>query len=690
MSLLRTKEEARRPTIGLGSNKARKVSSIYVETLIQVIPFTGGLLFAIYGFTALSGILFFIMEFFSVGRAIRRAFLKPRGLMAASGNQLLGVVYDVLLSIVATTVIVSVFAAAFVLKFIYLAYITIIVTCLVLEVVRNREGAIFVISLESMDIRLRDALPILLCAFWGFVIMFWRLTYVSGPESFGTDQFTHQAIVRIIIENNGSNAILSSYPYIFHAIIASICVMSGIDPYLPFGYGPIIACPIVLVATFIFLKSISRGNLIPLAATIFVPFVNEAGALLGPYYLYPSIYAYAGSFLVMYALRSSWGAGSTSTLILLAYGVIVIAYPSILLVTAFAVFYLWSHGPIYRSSYSDWSANLFRIAGALAFAAIGTYYVIIPSLGLQLDFTDFGIPQLIISDTLSREVALLLIGYSVYQIALLLFGLALLVYTHLAKRGPILRAIFDDRFLVSTILLYLMVYFMPFEYGYRVEMFIRPFMILCMFLGLTIAANSFSNHSEERGKRRSRDSASPSALLVVFLIVLISAVPTIQRIDTTLRYEPHNPHIDELNAANWLRGIIEENHYILTDPASGLILRAFLARNCSTSFIMSERTRSPVGNLELYGNVFGFLNASSGEEIASYNLIRETTGEVTYILVSPRTTAFLANERAGRNGIYSIYTTYLWNDDPAWDKFNQAQYQLVNQFGELRILSLVL
>ena len=379
----------------------------------------------------------------------------------------------------------------------------------------------------------------------------------------------------------------------------------------------------------------------------------------------------------------------TKVIIFATYATLVVTYPSIILTTLPVVLFLWSK---WNRSSSD-SSNLIKrimqlgIFGVLVLFVV--FYLISPYSDINLDGFVLLIPQLTITNTLFSRVYILIIAYSTMQASLFFIGFFLLFLSTRDSKPSLLITKSDDEFVFWIIMFYLVVFFAPLEFSNRVEMFIRPFIAICIIIGAETLVRGFDHSEFNLVRRRSityKTKLRNRSFFFIVMLVLAAVGPTTIAMEYTLRVEPHNPTYDEYNAFNWLSKNVPEGGYVLTDPATGFLMRAFTLRNCSTSFLESGTFPYPLKHESLLNQLFLFFNASKEDDDAPYDKILNMRGSITFVVVSPRTSSWLYEARQGRISLYSPYEQIIPESDPAFSKFTDNGYELVMQFGSLKIL----
>lgn len=641
-------------------------------------------------FSILTSILSFIFMFLFVGQAIRLGIFRvilTKATAISSDQRLL---IDILLSMTITTLVtIPLSLTGFlssIIPIIVLVMINFDFTYIVVEGITFRGTPSYL--RETLRVSRKYIWQYFFLIFVSLFIALWRLSYRTWPEASGTDLFTHLGVTNLIIENNGIISHSWDYPYFFHSFAASISQISGLNPFVLFSYGNMISILLGIMLVYKFAFSFSGSYFRALIVAGLFSFVAEGGSLLGIHYLYPSTYAFLAGLVIITAIRNLPNAAVSKSYAASAFISVSLVYPSFIPAYFPLVMLLWTQR---WSSVKIRSAmERFLAAGTIiGVACIPIYYLVLPLAGIEITSTVLGFSFLTIEPNISRNVQILFMAYSPVIVFLLIFGLS--VVLRQIRRGEHEGfSTYEDGKFIGLISLYFFTLFLfPLEYGIRTESFARPFYFLIIVIGML----SFAEVENSSFSRDIAEFVKPSAWSInrfeatlVALLILTAMIPTIVTMDRQMTNEPHNPHIDELQAFEWLLNRVPVDGYVLTDPASGFLMRSFILRNCSTSKIESGFFIYPLRDLELFGSIFNFYNASQGEENEHYESITALRGEPDYIVVSPRSTSWLALARSNNTGLYAVYSNWLSESDPSLAKFVLPDYTAAAQFGDLRIL----
>ena len=88
-----------------------------------------------------------------------------------------------------------------------------------------------------------------------------------------------------------------------------------------------------------------------------------------------------------------------------------------------------------------------------------------------------------------------------------------------------------------------------------------------------------------------------------------------------------------------------------------------------------------------YDLIFDYFNSTIETDFKVINRIeKRIKRSIDYIVVSPRSSNWLYEERLGNLGQYVRYEQRVFPSDPSWGKYNQDTYDVVKRFGRVRIL----
>ncbi|MFW9843770.1 MAG: hypothetical protein ACFFEV_04275, partial [Candidatus Thorarchaeota archaeon] len=239
---------------------------------------------------------------------------------------------------------------------------------------------------------------------------------------------------------------------------------------------------------------------------------------------------------------------------------------------------------------------------------------------------------------------------------------------------------------------YLIIFFAPMRYSHRTELYLRPiFSLIIVLTAYTIAVLLIQSVPH---LRRLATMRSDILVLILLLMILIpiSAEKTAQEMTYIVYGETRNPDADELNAFTWIADRTLPGDYILTDMATGFIMRGTVFRNASTSFTLEGESKSPNSFPDLAQCIFDFLNSSLdnvNDTISSLlndDTFQSYASSISYIMISPRTNMWISRSRDGPLIRTAPYRFDLGENDTSWTKFNSSLFEIVYAIGGVRIL----
>ncbi len=513
---------------------------------------------ALLGGSSLAAVFDFMLMFLVVGQSLRLGLIQSVAVRLSSDSMRVNLLIDSLLSIMMTSCFAIVFASLMLLRWMLpaLVFVMLVLDAHGLQhyakISHNRRS----ISLSETGFQLvRPNLRFILSFLFGVLMAVWLTRYLQWPEAAGADLFVHSGVTRLIAAEGGSFSLFGTYPYVFHCIAAAIVLSSGLDPFPLFGYGIFLVYPIGTVVMHVFFEEFMAGKWKPLLTLFATSFVAEGGALLGLRYTYPSTYVFVSTLLVLSAIRMA--PQSRSLLVTVAGAVLclIVIYPAALLTTLPLTAYMWcNRSP--NSTIKHRLANLIIVSGILGGTlVIVVYYALLPLFGIAPLVFQLPFGFLDVTASLSLDVAIFTNAYSLLQILLLACGLASLAWSVCRRNSSHLEEIGDDRFVLLSAMFYLVVFFLPTSYGYRTELYIRPLLSICIVEGAVLVAGTVLTAAKMIHVSTGKVNASRSEtafVLAVLLIVGLSAVPTVARMDIGMMNEPLNISADEIHAFDWL------------------------------------------------------------------------------------------------------------------------------------------
>lgn len=528
----------------------------------------------------------------------------------------------------------------------------------------------------------RETGVVLALALFGIVVAWWQQFWLPWPETFGTDTYSHVALIRLFMEEGGSNHLFSVYPYQFHVIMAAFALGCDIDPFILVRFGSFVFYPVAIVSVYLVTQVIIKKHAISILAAVMFVFVNEGGALLGVSYTFPSTYAFILYMIVMSTLYIATDYFSTAIAI-------------ISLFIAVAVYYFLILGvmlPVMLAFAKNRSKSLDVIIRKLIILSI--------MLEVSLILIYYGLPIIVgiptyretvllfhFFPTFDDMIILIFQAYSWMQLGLLLFGFIAMILTGVL-RSENEREFSDYQAIFLVGLFYLVGIFLPLMEAKRLEMYARPFFAVIIVIGAASFVSTIQAFFRRAGWSNLHQKVSKAESFFIITLLVTSLVPTAIAIDAHNRWSPSGPVDEEYLAFQWIKDRTIKGDYILTDPATGFLMKAFILTNCSTTLLFDGGFHTYWLYTELGNLVFQYLNSSAWDDLVYYDEIQKRLGNVAYIVVSPRTIDWLWNARRGSDNVEAFYLNRFESYDPSWAKFFEPRYTLVKQFGAVSILKM--
>ncbi|MBD3405014.1 MAG: hypothetical protein GF411_02625 [Candidatus Lokiarchaeota archaeon] len=549
------------------------------------------------------------------------------------------------------------------------------------------EFASFGLNLSSTSVRLG-----LVVILFGLIFSVLRLFLTPWPMISGTDTFSHMAAIQQIIHDNGTIYIVEGYTYIFHIMLATISLTSGAHPLWVMNTVQLFVYPLSLVLSYILLLKITDNASLSFLATICTLTVYEHGGLLATYYPFPSAIAFIFLYMSFVGCFILPRTNTSTGIILLLTAITIVMYVNAIFVAVPLLAYLLVNQGFLENPISKFLSKL--IFGIIILGGgilILLYYFFFPLL--QMPQPEISIlSTLRFSNNFENAFLHFSLGYSYLQIIALLIGLVIVgvnAYVFTFLRGRRFKNFnYDLVFLLS--LSYLIVFFAPLQYTHRIEMYFRPFFLLLILLPIYILATR--SYSLNAPSKIGSKSAKVLFIITMLLIIPISYEKTITQASFVYYGESRSPIYNEMMAFQWVANHTSESDYILTDMATGYMIRGILFRNASTSFSLDGRPKSPHGFPSLAEDIFAFMNSSvdSVEEayqnVLNNSIIREYTTSISYIVISNRTFNWIEQARNGSLIRSAQYKTEPYESDPSWTKFNSTYFEVVFEIGFVRVL----
>ncbi|MFW9844847.1 MAG: hypothetical protein ACFFEV_09745, partial [Candidatus Thorarchaeota archaeon] len=369
------------------------------------------------GFFSLAYYLTVPMFFYLVGSLFRLGPIRKLGFEVGTRSFIEETIIDILHSILITS------AVALILNFLFQLNSPVTIGSygslfLILVLVAGHET----LTRESEAIRDPKSLKIdreMMYALFGILVfgaafVLIRLSMYPWPTTAGTDTFSHLAAINQILYDQGTAKIIDGYPYVFHTLIAVLCLLSGGEPLwvisniYPFIY------PYSLILSFLFLYFITKNSRLSFIATLCTLCVYEHGGLLATYFPFPSSFTFIflyTSYMACFMLKPSYyNSGVIVSLVILT----VLMYPSALFVSIPILVYLLIQNEFLPEKLSVLYKFIFGgiiIGGGVLILA---YYIVLPLLAIATPsialFSSFSI-----TDNLDSALLHFSLGYSILQ-----------------------------------------------------------------------------------------------------------------------------------------------------------------------------------------------------------------------------------------------------------------------------------
>ena len=641
--------------------------------------------------------------FFFTGRSIRIGLFDRFGLAKFRGNYLEEVLIDILISSIVTIGIGGTLAALYLL--------TTLNTLLANSLLFGVFSFLWLIQILKDNISIEDetespklgldhklGLLVVILVSGVFVITRWFM--FPYPITSGTDTFSHLAVINQIIYDSGSAHITSGGLYLYHAIVAQFCIMSGATPLwvisniYPFVY------PVSMVLMYQFLFYISKNSKMSALATIGTLSVFEHGGLLATYHPFTITFAFLLlylCFVACYILEPSW---FNTGLIITLLSIAILSYYYAAFVAIPLITYLLVRNGFIPKQLSIVYKFLFGgiIIGGGALIVI--FYLIFPSVPSttpEINIATF----FTFKDNLDASLLHFTTAYSTWQGVLMIAGLAISWVMVISKKNMSHPWLKDFNFELLALLgtTYLVVFFAPISYAFRTELFVRAINLLSIvtsIFAITVFIIIVFSYAIEKIRAVPRKRLVQNTVALCFVMLLIFIPVSYEKASRQISYfqygETRAPTPDEMDAFNWIANRTSPGDYILTDMATGYLLRGTIFRNASTAFTLNGRSISVYSFQNLTQNVFDFLNCSLHWTVDNYTtlLADETlqnyTSSIAYIMISPRTNRWISQYREGIISRTAAYSFALESNDPAWTKFDSSYFEVSYSVSDIRIL----
>lgn len=527
-------------------------------------------------------------------------------------------------------------------------------------------------------LNLRNILVVLSVAY-SIMIALWIKRSLYWPQLNGWDFLSYLPTIEHILQKGGlPNFFLEGQylsPTLFHIFVATLEANSTVPIFTILWYLPVFSILSYSLIAFVLAYLTSKNAFVSFVAAIFAVSITDFGAANGPNF--PTIGTVVLlALLAMICLAMTWPEGYHVSLGLILMTTMVLAalsHPYSLMVMTPILLVLF----LGRTRLFIRSPNRLDLIYLVSFGAlfIGVYVFSVMvswdgvlSIDKRLDFFRQVYPQFL-------------------PIMFLIGALGSIREKRLARLTV---------YVMITSFLYL---FSSFSYVYRLELYQRIFLAV-------VAANAF-NHKlffptdtlHLQITARLRFHILKTSLVGIFvLLVAFSVIYPSSRYSlfgpitnyTKIARWSSNLSIDEYQSSIWLRSASSPNDYIITDPATGEIIRALSFRNASSAFIVLASAKEPMSYIftDIREKLHDFLSTSNIYLSTRYfgdiqRLVEDRTGSVdkVWIVLSTRTSLWVESGVASR----TYYDTF--REISGYGKFREPYFNLEQQFGNVKILS---
>ena len=648
----------------------------------------------------------FVLMFYILGQSIRKGLLEQLGIYTIANRYIEKAIIDVLMSLIGSITVSIILGRLFLINRIATSGVLVGVIAILdcFAALRRMRGPITTLTTTNSSFPTGKNLIIVsgFVLLAGVVFSVLRLLKFHWPYLAGTDTFSHMAAIQQILFDKGTTNIPGTYSYSYHSVVAILCTISGASPHWVMNNIFALIYPYSLVISFLFLVALTRNLPISFLAICVSMTVYEHGGLLAAYYPYPSSFSYILLFTIYAALYAITPSRKSLGIILFAYSLLVITYPGVLIASMPILVYLLVKKK-YVNHYGVLVTRvLFGVILIGGLVLLLLYQFIAPSLGWILPTISI-FPGVTIMSTWDLAILHYTLAYSTMS-SIALFG-GILLSLLLFKKPETLKGIDIDRsglaFLSIISATYLVVFFVPLQNSFRTEMFIRPFFSTMIVVSLFVIAYSFfastsrlQNRVQIKEYKRKKITSAIIILVTVALLIPVSYEKL--RVQATyLQYgEPQNPNPEEYDLMLWIQNHTVPGDYIITDMSSGFYLRGLVFRNASTSFTIGGVAVSPYSHPNLTKKIFNFLNStletanSTFMSLLSDSFILSYTRTIRYILISPRTNAWIHRYRSGIISRYAPYRYEMSINDPSWTKFSSGLFNIVAESDDAKVLEI--
>lgn len=427
---------------------------------------------------------------------------------------------------------------------------------------------------------------------------------------------------------------LVPYPASFNDFVAGYSLVLGVDPLSIFYYGvlPLLLAYSLGVFAIAYRLTTRLDSALLAALAILVVGTALPETVRTPLFVTIDMLGQLVFFgLFLFFLDDEGRLGRRRAILLLGSAFLVYWYfYELVVVTPFLAFMF---GESLSSAHARRPVRWFR--WTLIFALVGVVSVLlvatvlVPSLEANLSAGfQFG-PKV------------LALGLIYAPVALVLAVLVVINRARVLEDSPVKG--FRARYLLEYVGVYVIIYLLPLSATYRVEFYFRA--ILVFYLAslrlptMQEIRDAFRGVRARLVRRRAPRPWHPSALqrfgalailaLVVFLAILLPFQVT--------QPEPYMS-LDEYRASIWIRDHTPADAYIVTDPGTGYVIRAFSLRNASLSFLLPDG-RAPEDSSSTYPYLRTYLHFvfDSSVTVQAQQQVLALGFPHPYVVISTRT-----------------------------------------------------
>ena len=643
--------------------------------------------------------------FYMVGQTTRLGILSSHDSRFQDYNPIEGFVIDVLLSMIIT------FSVSGILACLYLIDLSVPVLIILLVVgyiawefpKKSIQKADDELHTDQIVLDSKFIAALVVLVIFSALLVLQRWSLFPWPQTAGTDTYSHLADINEILFRNGTPYILYYYSYLFHSTIAVLCLFSGESAFWVLRNLYILQIPYSMFISFLFLHFVTKSKTISILGTCTTIAVYEHGGLLAPYHPFPIMSAFMFLYTIFVSCYILQPRITSFALILISYIVASLLYTPALIFSIPLILYLLASRDFLPFGWSIVPKIIFSMMISVAGILIVLYYVVFPFTGFESPTFEI-LSSVILTYNLESSMLHFTLAYSLPQAVSLISGIICCILLIKIRRSTRPSILGEANFTILGVLglTYLLIFFMPMLYTHRIELFLRPIFSTLIVISCLILANivvNIASYSVKKGLPTiSSVRIKKEYLLVVFVILILIPV-SYEKWERQNEYmsteEPKNPELEELEAMLWIAEHTSPEDYILTDLATGHMIRGIIYRNASVSFMLDGQAKSYKRHPDLLDLVLRFFNctASESEELITAiqtdsTMLNYTRG-ITYILVTPRTNAWLNRANNGRVGKTAPYEIEMNPNDPVWTKFQSSIFSQVFSSGNATVYEII-